>query len=146
MRKVLIFAALMAAPAPLAAADWRVVSVDEDSGMGAAIAFVDIDSVTRAGDGNVAFTMEVRFSRPPEPNWDGLRATMRADCAGHRWESTGSMLLAGNEIVTRSGPTPMEQATRDTNAWTVIDGVCAGRYQSDSVEPVAHARGAFGGR
>lgn len=149
MRKFLICFLIAAAPAPLAAADWRVVAIDGDSDMGAAIAFVDVETVVRAGAGNAAtvtFVMDVRFSRPPEPGWDGLRATMRAECAAHRWESSESGLYNGAQAISHSGPTPMETSEPETNGYKVIDAVCGGQYMTGSVDPIAHARGVFAGQ
>ena len=114
--------------------------------MGMAVAFVDLETVARGSAGDVTFVMDVRFSRPPEPGWDGLRATMRAECATHRWESAQSGLYSGDRQISQSGPTPMEPARPDTNGYKVIDGVCGGQYLTGSVDPVAHARGVFGGR
>lgn len=129
-----------AVAAPAAAEEWRVVTIDdEDPDMGRSIAFVDLSSLVRAGD-NVRFRMDVRMERPAGA---GVRGTIAAGCTSRDYQPLQGVFYNGDRPISPPTDEPAANAEPGTNMYLVIEGVCAGRYLTGPVDPVAYSRSAF---
>ena len=121
-------AALTLAATPALAADWRLVTVDEDVGPdhGRSIAgFIDYDSLTRNGD-RVTFWLMFVSEVAARSGMDHARARIRADCSTQRYNYLERVFYSGEEVLGRTGESDSEQASPDTNAAAVIEAACTG--------------------
>jgi len=144
MRAYFVVALIFSTSTTALASDWRVAVIDNESQMGVSISFIDLETIERSGD-EVRFEMDVRFGRPPG-RWDGFRARIRAGCQTRRWETEGVALYRGDERMGEAVPVPEQDAAPDSNAYQVIEAVCAGHYHTGTVDPTLHARSVFEGR
>jgi hypothetical protein len=135
---------LTAAAPAASAAEWRLVSIENEGRADAAVAFADVASLARDGDA-VQFELDIRFNDPGGLQ-NGARLSVRADCVTHRWEAPRAVSYLGAARVAQARSQPRAVASPGSNIFNAIDAVCAGRYLSSSVDPVAYARTRLGQR
>ncbi|TFI56291.1 hypothetical protein E2493_20945 [Sphingomonas parva] len=91
------------APAPPPAADWRLVSLADDT-----LVFVDKSSV-RPDGGRVAYTAWT-FYKEASAHGDNYRLVLSADCAARTTRTLGLTFYRGDAVSGRAGPDPEERA------------------------------------
>ena len=142
MRGFIVFALLQITASPAVAADWRLALVGEESDLGRTLAFVDVESLERVGS-NLKFRVDMRIERPPVTA-DGTRGHISADCA-ERWFEVGeASYYRGSEWLKPAPSEARQPAGPGTNMGALLDNVCAGRFLSETVDPVAYAHSYLG--
>lgn len=91
----------------------------------------------------VRFWMEYRTERRMNEA-DGFRAYIEADCASPTYAASEMADLFGDRVVANGGSESGLTAEPGSNMAIALANVCAGRFLSGRVEPIAHAREQFG--
>ena len=142
MRSFLVFAFSMFAASPVAAADWRLVVADDDPDLGRVLAFVDAATLVRTGDA-ADFRVDMRIERAPATA-DGTRARVAASCAERWFEISEASYYVGERWLKPAPDEARQTAAPGTNMYVFLENLCAGRFLSGTVDPVAYASRVFG--
>jgi hypothetical protein len=143
MRRFLLLFPLLIAAAPAGAEQWRVAAYDAEGPGGMSVGFVDTAGLVRAGD-EIDFPFQVRFSDSTGPG-DGLRARLRVDCRARRYQILEVLSYRGEMRLTETPAPPAPEAGIEpgTNIAVIIEAACSGRYLTEPVDPIPHAREVF---
>jgi hypothetical protein len=120
--------ALAAWSSAAAAADWRLVTVNENIGAeyGLSLAgFVDYDSVRREGP-MVTFQMVLVSEVPTRSGMDNARARIEADCPPGRYRHIERAFYGGDQVLDRIGSDEPVRAEPLSTIWLLIEAACSG--------------------
>jgi hypothetical protein len=132
--------AVSAPPAP--SGDWRVVVNVRDDDVGGIIGFADAGTLQLSGS-TVSFWLEYRLERDLD-GLDGARGYFTGDCGTYAYASTDVSLYAGSmRLVEQVGVDHQLTAEPGTNVRAAMESVCAGRFLTGRVDPIAHAKSVF---
>ena len=138
MRIFLVPALLLVVAARLEAAEWRLVLTDEQEDLGRILAFADVSDIRREGE-TLHFWLDMRIERPPVTA-DGSRARIEADCGRLSYRASHASYYVGDRWLKPGPDEPFQVTAPGTNMNVLLGNMCAGRFLSGTVDPVAYTR------